>query len=381
MIDPKMYDDPEFYSLDAETKFLWVYLLTGPEATHGCPGLLQATVSSVAGALRVASTTVDAALRRLALLGWVEEDRSRRIIRVPKAPLYRRSVTSGVVWAWYRYWERLPDCELKYKHVAAIRDVVGSKGLLDTAAWKRSFGAIDFASELARIKPSDSLPFSKQQSFQVAIPLAVENSQISVDPEVDLANERLSLSLSPSSCPEEGPVVEASEAPAPVYEGRAARLWDRLNLRRGELGLPPIPADPGKLGTVQGLLQPAGELDEATVAHVIDAAAHAARKDESREWLLNGIDLWKPNCIERQKFARTGPRSSAAPSARLPLLEERLAKEEERQRSEGATFTPDLEVGPMPWELPPVQQPADDTPDEIRAGQVPDYLPGDDDLN
>jgi hypothetical protein len=105
--------------------------------------------------------------------------------------------------------------------------------------------------------------------------------------------------------------------------GAAQRLWDLQERLRAELGLPSMPASPGRLGMVQQLL---GQYTEAQLEHVLRVCARIARENpRERDW-FDGRRNWAPAVIEQRlgqsadptpaPKRRAGEVGSAAPTPR-----------------------------------------------------------------
>lgn len=138
-LDPRLWDDEDFVKLSPKLKIVWIYLLAGPEATRGCPGLLHMGVGALAEGLRQSAQDTHAQLEELQRLGWVSVDHTKRLICVPKAPHYRPAGNANVIKGWWRQWRDLPESPLKYEHVSAL-----AEGLTDKTAktWEATFGTL-----------------------------------------------------------------------------------------------------------------------------------------------------------------------------------------------------------------------------------------------
>lgn len=158
-IEPKLWDDELIADLDRDTKLVWVYLLTGKHTTS-LPGLWIATTLIIADGLRAPVEVVEKALVELERLGRIVRDQRRRLIRVPKSPRHNPADNARVVKGWWNQWADLPDCALKYEHIASLRD--GVDGEKTTAAWDEYFGKIDVVRELARFANQAR---TRQESF------------------------------------------------------------------------------------------------------------------------------------------------------------------------------------------------------------------------
>lgn len=146
-IDPRMWDDEKFVALDDSARLLWVYLITGPEAINGPPGLIVIGTAGLSEALRRSTQDIASALDRLRASGMVEVDPLHRLIRVPKAPLYRAPGNPNVVRGWYRRWTSLPNSQLKYAQLESMREALA---LVEVSGSSREMFEQTFGRDLAR---------------------------------------------------------------------------------------------------------------------------------------------------------------------------------------------------------------------------------------
>jgi hypothetical protein len=177
-IDPRMWDDEKFVALDDDAQLLWVYLITGPEATASVPGLIVIGIAGLAEARRRSTHDIAAALDRLRISGMVQLDPTSRLIRVPKAPFYRAPGNANVVRGWYRRWTSLPDSPLKYDHLESFQGALEQAEVADST--RQAFDAT-FGRDLARrtafrsgqVKPALQLVSSPPRvpAVQVSLPL------------------------------------------------------------------------------------------------------------------------------------------------------------------------------------------------------------------
>jgi hypothetical protein len=310
MIDPRLWDDPEFVSLTPFVQKLWFYLLSGPEAYASCPGLLRLDVQSLAGALRASPGDVDAALVQLRALGWIQEDRERRVIRVPNAPRYRRpqhsQVSGRVLWSWFRRWRQVPDCALKTEHIRSVRDSLTQRGL-QSNSWAETFGSVSgesttHAKSARSPEPTSQLSLGLEKSVNLVNrdEFMDPDPDQDPDPDPDLPEPARALARSSPRASDELPTGNGA---------RARTLWEALQRARVEVGLPRVEPTPGPLAVIQRLLQPYGEFLPEQLDHSIRASLLQAKLNPRCEFLLNGIDTWSPNVIARNQGMRVEPRA------------------------------------------------------------------------
>ena len=109
-------------------------------------------------------------------------------------------------------------------------------------------------------------------------------------------------------------VPTAPDVPSP--NGTATRLWGALQAARTGCGLEPLRAAPHHLSAIQQLLPPTGGYPVAELDHAIAALGYQARQSERDEWVLNGIDTWRPQVLDRALAMRTKPRPTTGPKPR-----------------------------------------------------------------
>jgi hypothetical protein len=140
-IDPRMWNDDKFLSLQTETKMLWVYLLTGPHVLP-LPGIFVAGVGTLSDGMRNRYETVSKGLAELSGKGMVEVDAARLVMRIPNACRYNPPDNPNVLKGWWKLWGALPECPLKYRHVPAIQACLPDAEALQKV-WTTTFGTVD----------------------------------------------------------------------------------------------------------------------------------------------------------------------------------------------------------------------------------------------
>ena len=138
-INPKMWDDEHYLLLSDQAKLLWCHLLTG--YSGGIPGLIQGGVATFADAMRYERAVAESCLAELAVVTFIEYDRSKRLLRIPSGPKYKKPGNANVLKGWLRRWKDLPESALKYRHLDSMRDA-GDDRKWFAAAWSETFGEI-----------------------------------------------------------------------------------------------------------------------------------------------------------------------------------------------------------------------------------------------
>ena len=297
MIDQRMWDDPDFVSLDRFTQMLWVYLLVGPEARDACPGLVRGGVASLSEALRVSSSDVHTALRTLSAppRAWLKVYPELRLIHIPRAPAYRGSCSGNVLRGWFRKWARVPDCVAKRIHPTLMEPCRPAKG----PAWDETFGSV-------AVDYHDSALPTQQKSLFGDGKDASPQSPKSLSAKFVYARK--------AKDPEQDPEQDRGVA--------ARRLWDLQESLRAELGLPPV----SPMGRDTLVAQLLGQYTETHLAHVLRVCARLAREQpRERDW-FDGRRNWAPLVIEQRlgqsadptpaPKRRAGEVGSAAPTPR-----------------------------------------------------------------
>ena len=139
--DPRVWDDDKFLSLSKDGKLLWLHLLTGPQAS-AVPGLILAGVGTLADGMREELPVIRAALAEIVKLRMAEVDEAHRVIRLPNAPRHNGCESPNGLKGWWSRWQSIPDCPLKFRHVASLEAAVPMqmRGMAET--WASTFGAL-----------------------------------------------------------------------------------------------------------------------------------------------------------------------------------------------------------------------------------------------
>lgn len=130
---------------------LWLQLYTMPEAKNGVPGLMIASVNTIAEATGKAADLVRSLLDRLIEHDLVEFDVARRVLRLTQLPdTLEHPPNPNVLRGWWRRFQNIPDCPLKAAHVAVIRWLLEERvretgkgtNVKIAAVWDETFGTV-----------------------------------------------------------------------------------------------------------------------------------------------------------------------------------------------------------------------------------------------
>lgn len=132
-VDPRMWGDAKFRRLSQNGKFLWLYLLTGPETTS-LPGLLVGGRAHFSEALGWDMPTFQSAFDEVATEGLAEADWEARVVWVKNAIKYNPPGSPNAILGWRDHFDSVPECQLKTKAFEALASFVAtmSKGFHDT---------------------------------------------------------------------------------------------------------------------------------------------------------------------------------------------------------------------------------------------------------
>ncbi len=312
VIDPGMWDERQFVELTGDSKLLWFYLLTGPEACKSCPGLLQVGIAGLAECLRWATQDTKTSLQQLVGLGWVELDESTRLIRIPKAPHHRKPSNPNVVTGWWRRWKELPESALKYSHIESLEAVCARF----SKTWANTFGGVTvperFLNGLGN--PLETLSLLEPiKNIDVGVDETVAQPFLNGCRSYSSIGDPRSLILDPETPtvyepgpPRSPPPLAEGTHPGVVAEPRqvaepqrqvAEQLWTRQEeLRRGVPGLQPLSLDADGVDRVLSCLA-FGDWTSDQAEHVLAVfQADALRDDDKIRW-FNGFANWSPKAF------------------------------------------------------------------------------------
>ena len=129
-IDTRMWGDVRFRELsspDPSGKYLWMFLLTGPQ-TSNIPGLFRAGEMALAEELGWSLEGFRKAFAEPLSKGLVKADWNARVVWVPNAIKYNLPENPNVVKSWSSTWDEIPECALKieaYERLKAFTEGLG----------------------------------------------------------------------------------------------------------------------------------------------------------------------------------------------------------------------------------------------------------------
>jgi hypothetical protein len=128
-IDIRMWGDSRFRELSSPSpsaKYLWVFLLTGPQ-TSNIPGLFRSGEMALSEELGWSIEGFRKAFAELLAKGLVKADWKARVVWVPNAIKYNAPDNPNVVKSWRTAWDEIPECELKAEAYERLK--TSTKGL------------------------------------------------------------------------------------------------------------------------------------------------------------------------------------------------------------------------------------------------------------
>jgi hypothetical protein len=340
-IGPQLWDQPGFLRLSESAQLLYIYLLSGPEASLSVPGLVLCGAQSLAEARRCPSDHITRTLDELAGGKWLDLDPDARLIGVPLGPIVTPPGNTNVVKGWWRRWRDLPQSPVKMRHLEPLRQAICEVRNW-TAVWGATFGtalapsgslfhevskqadkgevadskrdyenAVGDAESLSEGMPEAFPKCSDVHSSERAGLKAFESlskdtrsairdprSEI-LDPQSEIRREE---SLSPSQPAGDGKLlalaIGTSPGTQPSKFALARRLWDLQEQLIGDLPYETRTVEPADTDLQLVALALDGYSVE-QLEHVQRVFASRAKLDESQAVWFNRRSNWHPAQIER----------------------------------------------------------------------------------
>lgn len=129
-IEVRTWSDEKFRQLSAippSGQGLWFFLLTGPHTT-AIPGLFRAGRAGMAEELGWEPEAFDEAFAEVSGQGMAEADFKAKLVWLPKAIQHNKPESPNVVRGWRVELDLLPECELKRRAIAGIREALEAAG-------------------------------------------------------------------------------------------------------------------------------------------------------------------------------------------------------------------------------------------------------------
>jgi hypothetical protein len=142
LVDPKLWDDKKFRSLNPTGRLAWLCILTGP-MRNALPGLIVGfSALTLADSMAFEVTECRCAIDDLLTRDMVQYDQDVRVLRIPNAPLYALCRNPNMLAGWFRLWNSVPDCALKFDHIGSLSTCVNFSNESMVERWDRTFGRV-----------------------------------------------------------------------------------------------------------------------------------------------------------------------------------------------------------------------------------------------
>lgn len=131
-ISVEMHNDARYLALtpvQPSGRALWHHLLFGPHTTS-LPGLAKIGRAAMAEELGWSLEAFDEAFREVEAQGMAVADWHARVVWLPNAIRHNLPSSPNVVKSWRRYWNSIPDCELKRLASSSFRSALSGAYLL-----------------------------------------------------------------------------------------------------------------------------------------------------------------------------------------------------------------------------------------------------------
>lgn len=133
------WEDKHFLDSTILQRLLVVYVMHGPTRTN-VPGLCGDSVVTLADRLVLDPSEVRAALADCRHPDVLQYDEQRRLLRSVIAARADTHKGSRNLAGWYKNWQHLPLSDLKYDHIATLREKVDVQNADQVAVWNNTFG-------------------------------------------------------------------------------------------------------------------------------------------------------------------------------------------------------------------------------------------------
>lgn len=118
---------------------LWLFLITGPH-TGPIPGLFRAGRAAMAEELGWDLKAFGEAFGEAFRQGMVEADFEARVVWIPKAITHNKPESPNVVRSWSAEFDLIPECDLKWKALEALKASIHALGESYGKAFDETFG-------------------------------------------------------------------------------------------------------------------------------------------------------------------------------------------------------------------------------------------------
>lgn len=260
-IEVKTWADAKFRALSTIppcAQGLWFFLLTGSH-TNQIPGLFRAGRAGMAEELNWSLEAFTEAFREVSEQGMAKADFDARLVWLPRALRHNKPESPNVVRSWRSELDLMPECDLKFEAMAAIRAQLSEYGEPYVTAFDEVSGPLT----PTHVKPS-AKPLRK---------------------------------ASPNTSPNQEQEQEQDKSPPKPPQGGSKR--DRgITLRAfladcQQRGVEPIPPDDAVWGYPESMGFPAGWIDLAWWAfqgrHLAAPGESARRQTSWRQAFRNAV--------------------------------------------------------------------------------------------
>jgi hypothetical protein len=221
------WDRYQVMSLLERAVFWGIYV--GPRANSlDPPGIFNGSVARLAEDSRLGHVDTQNAINRMVDRGLAEIDRERRVIRLTEMPdRGNRPANGKCVYAWWRMWQEVPECELKYRHIELLEWLTKPFTKDHLRAWDHTFGTECVQS---RIRSNPERPREQQSLFPAksahkGVPSVISGTSLTVKPppsnEINDIPNRMPIPSVSVSVGVSVPVEDESDADSPESDSRA----------------------------------------------------------------------------------------------------------------------------------------------------------------
>ncbi len=171
-IDVSMWGDRKFRALSGpapNAQTLWTYLLA-PRERLAIPGLIPVGVATLAESLRWPVEATRACFDELVAMEMAEIDPDGPLIRLPNAIHHNLPENPNVVKGWGKRWGEVPECALKHKAWASLKQVIDALPTKETAK-------VTFAAAFAESFPEPGTEPYPQRSSQPSLKRSRKRSE------------------------------------------------------------------------------------------------------------------------------------------------------------------------------------------------------------
>jgi hypothetical protein len=144
MIGTELFEWEEWWKCSSAARYLWLAIYASPDSKTSVPGMIRASVRSLAESAHVPPDEVLHSMDELVdEVGLVEYDQERRIIRLTKLPNAIDAPGSGfVVKGWYSRFLTFPQCSIRDAHVGVLHGLAQHGNDHVRQFWDETFGTI-----------------------------------------------------------------------------------------------------------------------------------------------------------------------------------------------------------------------------------------------